>query len=148
MKQSKNIKALERQGKQKNTLWCRRPSKIRPGVKRDVAPSPARSGKSWLVASPAARGQRYKLPPKSPVGAARPPARESQPETAPAAPKAERTVNSPQANVPVQRKSESGDSRERLELLLNVSIQKLADRERLIEALYEAIVNLQRDTMV
>ncbi len=41
----------------------------------------------------------------------------------------------------------NGDSKERLELLLKVAIQNLAERERLIEALCECILALQRDTM-
>lgn len=47
----------------------------------------------------------------------------------------------------MEEKSMTADSVERLELLIKVAIEKLADRERLIEALSECILTLQRDTM-
>lgn len=57
------------------------------------------------------------------------------------------TMNYHEASDPNQRKSMNGDSKERLELLLKVAIENLAERERLIEALCECILTLQRDTM-
>ena len=56
-------------------------------------------------------------------------------------------MNSHEARDPNQEKNMNGDSKERLELLLRVAIENLADRERLIEALCECILTLQRDTM-
>lgn len=56
-------------------------------------------------------------------------------------------MNYHEASDPNQRKSMNGDSKERLELLLKVAIENLAERERLIEALCECILTLQRDTM-
>ena len=56
-------------------------------------------------------------------------------------------MNCHEGSDPNQGKNMNGDSKERLELLLRVAIENLADRERLIEALCECILTLQRDTM-
>jgi len=56
-------------------------------------------------------------------------------------------MNCHEASDSNQKTNVNGDSKERLELLLKVAIENLAERERLIEALCECILTLQRDTM-
>ena len=46
-----------------------------------------------------------------------------------------------------QAQSMKGYSKEQLELMFKVAIQNLAERERLIEALCNCILDLQRDSM-
>ena len=46
-----------------------------------------------------------------------------------------------------QSKSVKAYSKEQLELMFKVAIQNLAERERLIEALCNCILDLQRDSM-